>query len=260
MTDLRVEKKDAVAVVTLNRPEKYNAFTFDLMNEVIEVFRMLASDAATRLIVLSGAGEKAFCTGADLADLMRFDTAVKARKYAQKVDEMMDTVMSCPKPTVAAVNGFALGGGMGLAAACDLRVMSRSAKAGFPAVRIGAVLPVGCSFRVMALIGLAKSKELMLTARLIDAEEALRIGLVTAVVPPEKLWEKTFELAEEILEGGDEALYATKLILNQKLAAEIQQFAQMSPDNFAYLSTTKDWKERITAFLNKKNNSGRNGT
>lgn len=253
MADIYVEKEGPIATVTLNRPEKYNAFTFDLMTRVVETFRKLENDPETRLVILTGAGEKAFCTGADLADLMRFDTAVKARHYAVQVDEMMDTVMNFPKPTLAALNGFALGGGMGLAAACDLRIMSRTAKAGFPAVRIGAVLPVGCSFRVMALIGLAKSKELMLTARLVEAEEALALGLVNFVVEPENLREKALEIAGEILEGGDAALYATKLILNQKLRAEIQQFAYLSPDNFATLSTTEDWNTRISAFLNKKN-------
>ncbi len=253
MSEILLEKEGSVAIVTLNRPEKYNAFTFDLMNEVVDTFRRLENDPAVRLVILTGAGEKAFCTGADLADLMRFNTAVKARKYALRVDEMMDAVMRFPKPTLATINGFALGGGMGLAASCDLRLMSSTAKAGFPAVRIGAVLPVGCSFRVMALIGLAKSKELMLTARSIEAEEAERIGLVNEVVPHENLRTRAFEIAEEILEGGDEALYATKLILNQKVRAEIQQFATLSPDNFAYLSTTDDWKNRISAFLNKKN-------
>ncbi len=253
MTEVQIEKKEAIAIVTLNRPQKHNAFTFDSMNQVIEAFRQLEENPQIRLVILTGAGQKAFCTGADLADLMRFDTAPKARRYALKVDEMMDTVMNFPKPTIAAINGFALGGGMGLAAACDLRVMSRTARAGFPAVRIGAVLPVGCSFRVMALIGLAKSKELMLTARQVNAEEALQIGLVNLIAEPKNLWEKTFALADEILEGGDEALYATKLILNQKLRAEIQQFAYLSPDNFATLSTTEDWNSRITAFLNKKN-------
>jgi len=249
---ISVEKSDSVARVTIKRPEKHNAFSWDTMNELIEIFHRLKDDASVRGVILTGAGEKAFCTGADLGDLLRFDTPEKARRYALKVDEMMDTVMNFPKPTIAAVNGFALGGGMGLAAGCDIRIMSRQAKAGFPAVRIGAVLPVGCSFRVMALIGLAKSKELMLTARMVAAEEALAIGLVHMVVPPDTLLEKSREVLDEILQGGDDALYATKLILNQKLRADIQQYAALSPDNFAYLSTTRDWKQRISDFVNKK--------
>ncbi len=252
MKYITVEKTDSVARVTINRPRKHNAFSWDTMNELIETFQHLKNDTSVRGIILTGAGEKAFCTGADLGDLLRFDTAEKSRQYALKVDEMMDTVMNFPRPTVAAINGFALGGGMGLAAGCDIRIMSSQAKAGFPAVRIGAVLPVGCSLRVMALIGLAKSKELMLTARMVSADEALDIGLVHAVVPPESLPEKSQAVLEEILLGGDEALYATKLILNQKLRAEIQQYAALSPDNFAYLSTTDDWKQRIDEFVNKK--------
>jgi len=249
---ITVKKTDSVARVTINRPGKHNAFSWDTMNELIETFHALKADASVRGVILTGAGEKAFCTGADLGDLLRFNTPEKARQYALKVDEMMDAVMNFPRPTVAAINGFALGGGMGLAAGCDIRIMSSQAKAGFPAVRIGAVLPVGCSFRVMALIGLAKSKELMLTARMVSAEEALDIGLVHAVAPPENLLEKSQAVLDEILLGGDDALYATKLILNQKLRAEIQQYAALSPDNFAYLSTTSDWKQRISEFVNKK--------
>ncbi len=252
MKQITLEKRNSVAVVTINRPKKHNAFSWNTMNEIIEAFHRLKNDASVRGVILTGAGEKAFCTGADLGDLLRFDTPEKSRAYALKVDEMMDTVMNFPRPTVAAINGFALGGGMGLAAGCDIRIMSSQAKAGFPAVRIGAVLPVGCSFRVMALIGLAKSKELMLTARMVSADEALEIGLVHAVAPPENLLEKSHAFLDEILLGGDEALYATKLILNQKLRAEIQQYAALSPDNFAYLSTTDDWKQRISEFVNKK--------
>jgi len=249
---IAVEKTDSVARVTINRPGKHNAFSWDTMNELIKTFHLIESDRSVRGVILTGAGEKAFCAGADLGDLLRFDTPKEARRYALKVDEMMDTVMNFPEPTVAAINGFALGGGMGLAAACDIRIMSSQAKAGFPAVRIGAVLPVGCSLRVMALIGLAKSKELMLTARMISADEALAIGLVQSVVAPEKLLEKSQSVLDEILLGGDDALYATKLILNQKLRAEIQQYAALSPDNFAYLSATDDWKQRISEFVNKK--------
>ncbi|GBD94669.1 1,4-Dihydroxy-2-naphthoyl-CoA synthase [bacterium BMS3Abin05] len=252
MKSTLIEQNGPIATITMNRPEKHNAFGLETMSDLVDMFHGVEKDSSVRLVVLTGAGAKSFCTGADLVDLLRFDTAEKARRFALKVDEMMDTVMSCPKPTIAAINGFALGGGFGLAAACDLRVMSRQAKIGFPAVRIGAVLPVGCSFRVMALMGLPKSKELMLTARMVGAEEALQLGLVNAVASPEKLMEKVRVYTEEILQGGDQALTMTKLILNQKLRSEIQQYAALSPDSFAYLSTTGDWKQRIEAFVNRK--------
>ncbi len=249
---LQTDKTDNIAKITINRPGKRNALNRGMIRRIPELLRELQTDDAVRLVIVTGAGEKSFCSGVQLDELIRFEGTDDARNYALVLDAMFDAVFRFSKPIIAAINGYALGGGFALALACDLRVATKNARIGFPAVRIGAILPIGCTLQLVEQIGLGRTKDLLLTGRLIDAGDALDFGLVEHICEPRQLEEKTADFAGQILEGGDLALRFSKLVTNHAVQIEIERYRQSNADNFAYLSTTPDWKQRIEAFVQNK--------
>ncbi len=252
MNYLKIEKENEIAVLTLNRPEKRNAFNFDFLRELEQSVNDIANDATVRLLILTGAGETVFSSGVDLTELIRFKDISQARRFALQLEQTNEALLRLPKPVIAVINGHALGGGFGLASNADVRLLASEAKVGFPAVRLGAILPAGCTLRLNALIGEGRSRELLLSGRLVDATEAQQIGLVNEVLPKDRLMVRAFEIAESVLSASDEALMMTKQLVNQELLVHIQQYAVASSENFAYLAFTKDWQERIRDFLAKK--------
>lgn len=252
MFELNIEPP--LATIKLNRAEKLNAVNRKLMGQLRELLADLKSDSRVRLVILTGTGDKAFCSGVQLDELVNFENTDDARDYALELDDLFNAFFQFPKPVIAAINGLALGGGFALAQACDLRVATDTAKFGFPAVRIGAILPIGCTLQMVEQIGLGRTKDLLLTGRLITAEQAHASGLVEHICTSSELDSVCHKLANDILEGADKALTFTKQVTNHLVQVEIERYRQSNADNFAFLSTTDDWKKRITAFLNRKAN------
>lgn len=246
------------AVVTINNPGKQNSLDTAMMNGLKETLQQAGSDSTIRILYLTGTGDTAFSTGVFLKDIVSFRNTSEARAYAGLLESTMDALYNLPKPVIALINGYALGGGFGLALSSDIRIMAGHGRIGFPAVRIGAILPQGCTERLIGLAGAGRAKELLLTGRQIDADEALKNGLVHYVVKDRKaLFAKADEIAEQILQGAPRALSMTKAAVNHHVNERIRRSSLYSPDNFAYLASTDDWNRRISAFLNRKNNKSR---
>ncbi len=255
MEYLTINKQNKIALLTLTRPEKYNAFHLPFLREIEEAVLQLQKDESVRLLILTGAGEKSFSTGVDLVSLIQFEAIEQARDFALQLEATMTALLRFSKPVIAAINGYAFGGGFGLASNADVRLLVDSAKIGFPAVRLGAILPVGCTLRLNALIGSGRSRELLLSGRILQAQEALQIGLVNEVLAKENLLTRAFEIAEEILKGSDLALEMTKQVTNQDLLIQMEKYSVSAAENFAYLAFTEDWKNRIRSFINKTSGS-----
>lgn len=206
--NLIVEERGAVAKVTVNRPDKLNALNVRTREEILAVFKDLTGNSSIRVVVITGAGDKAFIAGADISEFAG-RTALEQREIMQR-SRAFDAMEDCPKPVIAMINGFALGGGCELAMACDIRIASAKAKFGQPEVKLGLIPGGGGTQRLSRLIGEGKAMELILTGDMIDAEEALRLGLVNQVVPPEELESRTMALANRIAELSPVALAMAK--------------------------------------------------
>jgi len=245
---LKLDHEGEISIVTLNRPEKHNAFNLVLLKELETVFRQLRREN-TRLVILTGIGEKSFCSGVDLSEAAAFADHAAARDFALQLEETMSTILQFPKPVIAAMNGHAFGGGYGLASSADIRILREGSKIGFPAVRLGAILPVGCTLRLTHICGAGLARELLLTGRVLTSEEALHYRLVNFVTGAGQILNKARELAAEILKGTDLALEFTKQVVNQPLLKEIQSSKLHAAENFAWLAMTRDWKERMMKAL-----------
>jgi enoyl-CoA hydratase len=242
-----VERDGAVAVVTVDRQEALNALDPPTLSELRDRLAELAEDAAVRAVVLTGAGERAFVAGADIKAMSEMDIA-QAQAWGALGHETASLLETMPKPTIAAVNGFALGGGCELALACDVRYASSTAKLGQPEVSIGIIPGWGGTQRLPRTVGIGLAKELIMTGRLVDAEEALRIGLVNAVFPPEELVEKALELAKLLAGKSPLVLGAAKQAMNRTLYGDLSAEA----DAFAGLFGSEDQREGMTAFIEKR--------
>jgi len=238
----RIDKQ--AAYLFLNRPDKWNAMDAEMLAEISDTLDHWAGDDEVRLVVISGEG-KAFSSGVDLKALQAIDTAEEAKQFARLLEETSEKIFRFPKPVVAVVNGTALGGGFGFATAADIRVMQSDAYLAYPAVKLGAILPAGCTLLLESLVGRGRAMDLLLTGKKVDAREALETGLVNYVFPAEELWPRTEELVNQILEGGDTALRLTKQTVNYRTAFFLQAVKLYAPDNFAYLSQTADWHQRL---------------
>lgn len=252
MNTIKTEiNENGIYLLTFNRPDKYNSFNKELLDDLHKTLNTLKKDKSVRIIILTGAGDKAFSSGADLKALQNFSSIEEAREFALLLEETSEQLFNFPAPIISAINGYALGGGMGYAAATDYRIMVDNAKVGFPAIKLGAILPVTCTLYLKELIGMNYSKDLLLTGRLINATEAKKIGLVHQLVQPADLLKEAYKLAENIIEGSIEAVFYTKKTLNSLLAENIESRKLYSANNFAYLSQSKEWKKRISSFGKK---------
>jgi len=251
MNHLLFEIKNDIGILTLNRPEKHNAFNTALLEELSAFLTELAQRTDFRLLIITGAGEKSFSSGVDLKALLDIKTIEQARQFALLLEETSEKIFRFPKPTIALINGYALGGGFGYAAATDYRILTNDTKVGFPAIKLGAILPVTCTLYLNALIGIGESRDLLLTGRLVEPQEALEMGMVNKVVPRAKLMDTALETARIILEGNDRAIFYTKRTVNHLLTKEIEAQKLYAADNFAYLSQTPEWQNRMHAFSEK---------
>ena len=221
------------------------------MTELRDRLRELAGDPEIRAVVLTGAGDRAFAAGADIKE-MEAMTVSEAQAWGELGHEAGRLLETMPKPTIAAVNGFALGGGCELALACDVRHASENAKLGQPEVNIGIVPGWGGTQRLARAVGIGIAKELVYTGRIVDAEEALHIGLVNAVFPREELMEKALELARALAAKSPLVLAAAKELLNRSLQGDLDEGLRDEARRFAELFASEDQKEGMRAFVEKR--------
>jgi enoyl-CoA hydratase len=248
---VRVERDGDLAVVTIDRTEKLNALNADVIRELPEAFASLRDDAAVRGVVLTGAGEKAFVAGADLDELSRLDP-LGAVALARRGQEMTLLIERFPKPVLAAVGGFALGGGCELALACHLRIASENAKFALPEVGLGLMPGYGGTVRLARVIGLGRAVEMTLTGETIGAEQAREIGLVSAVVPRAELLAKSKELLRRITKNGPVAVRLALESIYRALDNPVEAALADEAALFGKLAATEDMKEGLAAFLEKR--------
>lgn len=248
---IRVERSDATAVVTVDRPEALNALDLGHAEELHARLGELSGDEGVRAVVLTGAGERAFIAGADVKYMQGLDVQAARRWGAlgHAIGRLLETM---PKPTVAAINGFALGGGCELALACDLRLASTKARLGQPEINLGIVPGWGGSLRLARTTSLGFAKELILTGRMVEPEEALARGLVNAVCEPEELLPKAIELAATLSAKSPLALSYAKEAVNQALQGFHEGNLETEARLFAMLFDSEDQKEGMAAFLEKR--------
>jgi enoyl-CoA hydratase len=251
LTSLLYDVHDGIARVTVNRPDKLNALNATVIAELGDAVSHIEGDAGVRGVILTGAGPKAFVAGADISELAdQGPMEGKARALAGQ--HVMRRLERCGKPVIAAVNGFALGGGCELAMACHLRVASETAKFGQPEVKLGLGPGFGGTVRLPRLVGKGRALELLLTGATIDAQEAYRIGLVNRVVPADRLLAETEQLLRTILEQGPIAVRLVLEAVETGLDLSVDEALLLEANHFGLLSSTADMREGTAAFLAKR--------
>jgi enoyl-CoA hydratase len=249
--ELLRETREGVAWVTVNRPDKLNALNDRLMDELSAAFEALETDDAVRGVVLTGSGEKAFVAGADIGELAR-QTPVQGQDRSRRGQRVLDRIEGLGKPVIAAINGFALGGGCELALACHVRVAAEGARLGTPEVKLGIMCGYGGTQRLARLVGRGRALELLLTGEMIDAQEALRIGLVNRVVPRERLLAESEALLRKMLANGPLSLRFTLDAVSRGLEMPAAEAMAFEATLFGLICTTEDMKEGTRAFLEKR--------
>jgi enoyl-CoA hydratase len=250
-TTLLFDLADGIARITINRPEKLNALNATVIAELDDAVGRIERESAVRAVLLTGAGAKAFVAGADIGEIGS-QGPMDGQARARSGQLMMRRLERCGKPVVAAVNGFALGGGCELAMACHLRVASETARFGQPEVKLGIGPGYGGTVRLPRLVGRGRALELLLTGAMIDAQEAWRIGLVNRVVPADRLLEESEQLLRTILENGPLAIRACLELVDAGLELTADEALRLEASWFGLLSATADMREGTTAFLEKR--------
>ena len=251
--NLRIEKDGITAVVTIDRPKALNALNGETMMELIHAMSELEADDGVGAVVLTGAG-KAFVAGADIAELSKMN-GMQAREAAKLGQKAFSTIENLNKPVIAAVNGYALGGGLEAAMACDIRIASTRATMGQPEVTLGATPGFGGTQRLPRLIGFGRAKEILLTGDPIDAATALSYGLVNKVVEPDELLGAAKEMAEKIASRGPAAIALVKSCVNKGAGTDVETGGALEADAFGMCFGIGDAREGIEAFFEKRDPS-----
>ncbi|MFQ5650951.1 MAG: enoyl-CoA hydratase/isomerase family protein [bacterium] len=246
-----VERKDKTAVITINRPQVLNALNWKTMTELHDALASMRDDSSTGGVILTGAGEKAFVAGADIKELAT-KNAVAAKEFSSQSQEMLRYLEHFPKPVIAAVNGFCLGGGCELAMACHMRVASENAKFGQPEVNLGIMCGNGGTQRLPRLVGKGRAIELILTGNMIDAREAYRIGLVNKVAPLAELMQTAETILKTIYTKGPIAVRLSLEAINHGLEMTLEEGIQLESNLFGLCFSTEDMKEGTQAFTEKR--------
>lgn len=247
--NIRLEKEDALAILTVDRPKALNALNTKTFLEMEQALLSLGAD--TRVLIVTGGGEKAFVAGADIAEMATINSA-KAREFSALGHRVMLLLEQLSIPTVAAVNGFALGGGLELAMACDFIYASEKAKLGLPEVTLGVIPGFGGTQRLARLVGKARAKELLFTADRIDAAKAKELGLVLEVLPADKLMEHCREVAKKMLKNGPLALSQAKRVVEFGADLDLRAANELESQAFGVLFGSEDQREGMKAFLEKR--------
>jgi 3-hydroxypropionyl-coenzyme A dehydratase len=280
MKYIQLEPQDDIAILRINRPEALNAMNVDVISELSKIIDIVAADDNIKAVVITGAGERSFCAGADISYMVNIDP-LQAERYATSAQDVINRIDRLEKPVIAAVNGFALGGGCELAMACDIRIASSNAKMGQPEVTIGIPPGWGGTQRLMRLVGPAKAKELIFTGKMIMADEAYQIGLVNKVInigpddklPPEapkgdavkekerateiakilnkKLMDECISLAKEIAKNSFVAVKVSKKLINRGMDTDLETGLRLEIYGWALCFAHEDRQKMMSAFLNK---------
>ncbi len=245
------DTKDGIGVLTFNRPEALNALNLEALDEIEHAMDLVARDDTIRVLILTGAGEKAFVAGADIAGFQRMNP-LSARLFAEKGQAVFFRIENLPKPVIACVNGFALGGGCEIAMACDFVYASDRAKFGQPEVNLGIIPGFGGTQRLSRLIGRAKAKELCMTGELIDAQQAKQLGLVARVFPADQLIEETMRIAREISLKSAGVLRSIKRIIDCGADMDLRNGCALEAEAFGLCFSSKDMREGVAAYLEKR--------
>ncbi len=246
-----VESAQGITTITFNRPKALNALNSELLAEFSQAVEAVANDEAVRVLVLTGAGGKAFVAGADITELAKLD-ALKAKVFINRGLSVINRLTELPIPVIAAVNGFALGGGLEIAMACDFIYASENASFGQPEIKLGLIPGYGGTQRLPRIIGPARAKELLYTGRMVNAQEALALGIVNRVTAPEALMDQVMATAREMADKGRVSLRATKQAVNIGLNADLATGLRIETDAFAICMASPDAKEGTSAFLEKR--------
>lgn len=280
MKYIQLEPEGDIAIVRINRPEALNAMNVDVVSELSRTIDIIAADDSIKVVIITGAGERSFCAGADISYMVNIDP-MQAERYASSAQSVINKIERLEKPVIAAVNGFALGGGCELAMACDIRIASNNAKIGQPEVTIGITPGWGGTQRLMRLVGPAKAKEMIFTGKMITADQAAQIGLVNRVVsvgpddnlPPEapkgdaakekertvevgrilnkKLMDECMALAREITKNSFTAVKVSKMLINRGMDSDLETGLRLEIYGWALCFAHEDRQKMMSAFLNK---------
>lgn len=251
MNNLRLEVENEIAVLTISRPKALNALNSETLNELNEVLTDIEKRDDIKVVILTGDGEKSFVAGADIAEMVNF-TAAEARAFGMRASEPFFKLMNMRQVTIAAVNGFALGGGCEISMACDIRIASDNARFGQPETGLGIIPGFGGTQRLARLVGMGRAKELIFTCDNIKADEAYRIGLVNKVVPQAELMDTAKKMAAKIASKGSYANAIAKAAINNGYDMDIKNAVEMEANLFGITCSTNDKKEGMTAFLEKR--------
>jgi len=250
METVQLKKEPPLGWIYLNRPDKLNAINEQLMKDLRQAVDELVADDQIRVIIITGLG-KAFCAGADISQFKTLN-GLTAWEFAKKGRELIDYIENLPKPTIAMINGYALGGGLELAMACDIRIAAEEAQVGLPEITLGIYPGFGGTQRLIRLIGKGKAMEMMMTGDRIPAREAERLGLVNKVVPLTELEKETRNFAIKLAEKPPVALKLVKLLVNQGLDIPILAGVNMESLGWGVVFSTEDAKEGVNAFFEKR--------
>ena len=245
------EKNEGIATITLNRPEALNALSKEVVEEILRALEDVRTDENVRVVVLTGAGEKAFSAGADIKAMAGM-TALKARELSSMGEKLCVTLENLEKPVIAAINGYALGGGMEVAMACDLRIASENARMGQTEINIGLIPGWGGTQRLTRLVGMTKAKELVFTGRMIDARTAEQIGLLNVAVPADKFREVVHQLAVDLASKAPVALKVAKALITKGADMSLDAALELEREGFGVIGSTDDLKEGTSAFAEKR--------
>lgn len=264
----KAEGNDSIAILTINRPEVLNAINIDVIAEISDAIDAAQSDDKIKVVIITGAGEKSFCAGADLKYVVNL-SPIEAERYATTIHTLLNKLENLPKPVIAAINGYALGGGCEIALACDIRIASVNAKIGQTEVKVGIPPGWGGTQRMLRLLKVSKAKELIYTGKMITAEEAFQIGLVNKVVDlatlpkgqtklesakllKEKLIDECIDLANMISSNSQYAITVSKMLINKALDMDISSGLNLEIFGWSLCFAHEDRVRLMSAFLNKK--------
>lgn len=245
------EKSEGIATITLNRPEALNVFSKEVVEEIMHALDDVKNDEGVRVVVLTGAGEKAFSAGADIKAMVGM-TALKARELSLMGEKLCLAFENLEKPVIAALNGYALGGGLEVAMSCDLRIASENARVGQTEINFGLIPGWGGTQRLTRLIGRTKAKELVFTGRMIDAKTAEQLGIVNMVVPPDKFKETVRQFATELASKAPVAIRIAKALINKGADISLDSALALEREGFGVVASTEDLKEGVSAFTEKR--------
>jgi enoyl-CoA hydratase len=245
------EKSEGIATITLNRPEALNAFSKEVVEELLLAIEDAGSDENVRVVVLTGAGEKAFSAGADIKAMVGM-TALKARELSLMGERLCVALENLEKPVIAALNGYALGGGLEVAMSCDIRIASETARMGQTEINIGLIPGWGGTQRLTRLVGKTKAKEMVFTGKMVDAKTAEQLGIVNMVVPADKFRETVRQFAFELASKAPVAIKVAKGLINKGADISLDSALALEREGFGVVASSEDLKEGVSAFTEKR--------